>query len=537
MKYDKVVLQQWMVLKPYAKQVPTDFFYLNLSNKVKQAITYSGQLLVFKKFIDNEGINKLSCFLTSYLEDLISGCGIWNTFVRLHNQLYQKPVPFYDTEDYFEDEINPQDIFFLIWYYLNTVQKDKFISPFNDFIFITAYEVYDVFDSIWDDAPQNPVLKDYYSFKEDNTDFYKARNFIDNILFKTYLFYPDTGLDIIDEELRIIEEKGDEEYLQTMLSDNRDRIIHKVHTRLLNLTGKEWAVELLGEDHPLSRDYLDMSPKIAGYFLYKGQDEINIFIEHIASGREFNLTKKSFEQSGLLKEIDTIMYMGIVRWRGEWWFSGVFFQVDYNPDLVLDEKKSVESLKAVDFLSHQEQNVDDLIQKQHKAFLDFNNGHPIAFVESDKIDDFIKGYIDYFNASLKLSKKQKEKALQHSKKHSSDEDEIGGNDFSDISESGLVFFNPQSGVEIALSVNSAFPLPNNPFFNVAESEEHIMMLLMNDDISKDLVMYCIENCKSELPFFKEGEGRKYFSDIDFLLRFWKKYSYFSKPSISFTTTS
>jgi hypothetical protein len=49
-------------------------------------------------------------------------------------------------------------------------------------------------------------------------------------------------------------------------------------------------------------------------------------------------------------------------------------------------------------------------------------------------------------------------------------------------------------------------------------------------------MYCIDNCKSKLPFFKDGDGKSYLKDIDFLLRFWKKENYHTKPAITFTGT-
>ena len=60
-----------------------------------------------------------------------------------------------------------------------------------------------------------------------------------------------------------------------------------------------------------------------------------------------------------------------------------------------------------------------------------------------------------------------------------------------------------------------------------------MRLLLTEELSVELVMYCIDNFKSELPFFNENEGKRYLEDIDFLLRFWKKDSYFAKPSITF----
>ncbi len=534
---DRIYIQQWLELKPYDKQVSTDFYYLKLSNEVKNAIITNKQSFVLLIYLDAEKINILSCFLTSYFEDIISGTNIWNTFVKQHTELYHKPLPFFNIEEYYEEEVNLQDVCFLIWYFLNTIQRDKFIAPFNNFIFETATKVYDVFDAAWDYAPENETLKTFYTLGYKETDFYKARNLIDTILFKTYLFYPDTLLDLRDAEMEIVEEDGYNENLVSLLNENRDYSLHNAHTRILSLNGKEWVSKILGKNHPLYNDYQNISRKIQGSFLYKGQDDKDIFIEHIASGKKFNLTKKSFDHSNALNEIDTFLYIGIVQWCDEWWFSGVYFQTEFNADLVLDEKKSIESRMVVDFLDHREKNVDEFLKKQFNAFMDFTNGSEITFIESDRIDDFIRSYTEYFNNTLKLSKKERGKARERAKAEGYLGSNEESNDFSDVSESGLIFFNPKSGVEIALAVNSAFPLPGNPFFNKEESEEHILRLLMNEDISKELAMYCIDNFQSELPFFKGKEGKMYLADIDFLLRFWKKDNYFTKPSITFTGNS
>jgi hypothetical protein len=57
---------------------------------------------------------------------------------------------------------------------------------------------------------------------------------------------------------------------------------------------------------------------------------------------------------------------------------------------------------------------------------------------------------------------------------------------------------------------------------------------MDESISPEIVFFCIENCKEKLPFLNSDLGKKYLDDIDFLLRFWKKENYHTKPAITFT---
>tara|TARA_R110002050_G_C8942767_1_gene512709 strand:+ start:86 stop:1696 length:1611 start_codon:yes stop_codon:yes gene_type:complete len=530
----QIYIKDWLEFKPYKKQTITDNYYLKICNKIKGAITTNKQSFILQIYLDKKDINHIACFLTSYFEDVISETNIWNSFVKAHQSLYKKQLPFYNIDEYYEEEINLQDISFLIWYFLNSVQEDKFIAPFNDFIIETAEKVLNVFDEAWDNAPENKYLKSFYQIDENESDFYIARKLIDTILFKSYLFYPDTYLKLKELELEIIEDSKDEENIMMFLNENRDSTLHKSHTRLLSLKGKEWASELLGNNHSLSNDFPNISQRIRGYFLYKGQDDFNIFIEHIASGKKFDLTKKSFDHSDTLKEADTILFMGIAKWKEEWWFSGVFFQQPFNPDLVLDEKNSLESRMAVNFLDHQKNETTELLNIQLKVFKDFNGGSQIAFMTSESIDDFIRRYTEYFNDSLNLSDKEKEEAKQRARNDGFFGTKIENKIYSEVSETGLVFFNPKSGVEIALAVNCAFPLPNNPFFKVEQSEDDIMFLLISDELSTELALFCIDNCKNDLPFFKKGIGKMYLKDIDFLLRFWKKDNYYAKPSITYT---
>ena len=260
----------------------------------------------------------------------------------------------------------------------------------------------------------------------------------------------------------------------------------------------------------------------------------NVFLEHIASGKKFQLTKKSFDHSHLLKDIDTILYIGIVQWKNEWWFSGVYTQTKFNPDLVLDEKNSMQSRSTVNFLDYQNKDVDAILNAQLKAFKEFNNNQQIAFMKSDKIELFIKEFIEYYTQSLKLTQKEKKEAMQRARKEGIVGFENETINFSEVSDSGLVFFNPKSGVEIALDVNSAFPMKNNPVYNENESENHIWCLIYDEDLSTELAKYCIDHFKNDLKYFKSDEGKLFLSNMDFLLRFLKRGNYFAKPTITFT---
>lgn len=208
----------------------------------------------------------------------------------------------------------------------------------------------------------------------------------------------------------------------------------------------------------------------------------------------------------------------------------------FDADIILDEKNSFKSRVEVNFLDHENSDTEKHLQQQFEIFKEFNNGSQIAFISSEKIQSFADNYIKYYNDSFNFTKKQKKDALRNARKEGFFGSKEKEKDYSEISDSGLVFFNPKSGVEIALDINSAFPLSNNPFFDVEKSREDVMFLIASDDFSKELAMFCIENCKNDLSFFNEDVGAIYLEDIDFLMRFWKENNYFAKPSITYTGT-
>ncbi len=126
MRIKNIYIHDWLELKPYSNQVATDTYYLRLSNEVKNAIVNNKNKFILQVYLNENELNILSCFLTSYFEDIISETNIWNSFIKAHKRLYKKQLPFYILDEYYENEINPQDIIFLIWYFINTIQQEKF---------------------------------------------------------------------------------------------------------------------------------------------------------------------------------------------------------------------------------------------------------------------------------------------------------------------------------------------------------------------------------------------------------------------------
>ena len=533
-KRDRIFIKDWLILKPYLTESHTDLYYLRVCNEIKSAFSNSDYEFLYR-YLDDEDINLLCCFLTSYFEDIISETNIWNTFVDYHQDLYGKPLPFYYPKDYFYGEINPEDIAFLLWYFINIIQNKIFVSPYHNELLNIAEITFDIFDREYEFAPENEKLKDSYLLKPHDPDdeFYAVREIIDNCFFNSYLFYPDTRHYLIASEMELFEEHNEDD-LFFLLSNNREHLLYSLRTRLLNLRSTEWSAGIFGDRYAIKNDLLKMPPRVHGFFLYKGAKFSDILLEHIASGKLFKVTRKSIEEDKAFKADDTILLIGLVRWKNEWWFSGSYYSLAFNSDLILDEKNSIESRRVVNFLDQDEQAVTDFLKKQESAFLQFNNGEPIAFMPAGEIEPFMQNFLDFFNKSILPSQKEREKALKRAREDGIlNHGRISGQSIEESTETGLVFFNHEHGIEVAIGINSAFPLKNNPYFNIDQSDQAVAALLMSDEFSKGLAMYCIEHCRKDLPFFqKENRDPEMLRDMDFLLRFWKRESYHVSPEVS-----
>ena len=521
---NKIFLPQWQQFKPYSIHSSTDVYYLNICNKVFNALQKIENKEIFQKLTLSE-VQEMCCFLTCYLEDIISETNIWKAFTTKHFELYNKFVPFQNQDEYFEDEINLDDIQFLIWYFVSSKKDNSLIAPFNRYIVDIVEAIYDVFDDIYDYAPENKALKKWYFLDPNENDYYAVRFYIEKVFLNNYLLNIDVLKTIknqIDSEFQV---KKEENYERTLYAF-KDQFLLLKKSKLLALGGSEWAAYVVGKEHKLHNDLLNISKRIEARFLFKNKiDDKYIYIEHIASGKKFNLLKASYDHHNILEK-DAILTLGIINWQNEWWFSGISSVSPFDADLILDEKKSIESRQAVSFLED-DKAIKENLKLQNDAFFSYNNNLPVAFLKKKEINNFANNFYDYYNKSLKLSKKEIEEANNRAKKEGL---QLGNNgnkiEFDEDFETAIVYFNPNSGIEIYFNICSVLELKSNPYFDKEDFLNDNLGLLLNDFYSTEFANYCYNFNKDKLSFIKIFSG----NELDFLLRFFKNNTYKTVPN-------
>lgn len=287
---NKPLSEFWLQLKPYDKPAATDEYYLKLASGIRKILNRNTEnLLIYSTPMQ---LDLLSLFLASWVEDVVSGTGIWKAFANTFYERNQRWIPFFDAFDLEEDKIYHYHICFLVWYFMSSMRQECFISPYFKFLGDIASDVMKFLQDKFESAPKNTTLKSYYRLDENETDFYVARDFIGTILFKTWLFHPDTFYYLIENGDEMFDEYFYHPNLPALLEEFEINCLHSTRTQLMSADGAGWAEKILGDNHPLSNAFQTMSRQLRGYFFYRGQNHDFIFLEHIAGSEKFEVKKQ-----------------------------------------------------------------------------------------------------------------------------------------------------------------------------------------------------------------------------------------------------
>lgn len=150
MKLQKIYRQLWMEVHPRPQSADTDQWYVDFANRLLPLFEKSeltGQMI---------HKNRAVLYFTWYLEDCVNNSGGWNKFIRLHKRLYGRFLPFYTlTGAYADDEINFEDVSFLLWSLLSPVTDDSPVpwNPTDKSLLRLATDIYALLEAHFEQAP------------------------------------------------------------------------------------------------------------------------------------------------------------------------------------------------------------------------------------------------------------------------------------------------------------------------------------------------------------------------------------------------
>ncbi|MBL7111181.1 MAG: DUF3843 family protein [Bacteroidales bacterium] len=537
-KRKSIYMQRWLSFHFYSTPLQSDYYYLKLCNEIYNMLR-DDDFPDEEISISDEQKKNLACFVTGYFEDVISGPGLWKAFITQVSELYGTYLPFFDPdpEEYFPDEINPEDIHFLLWYYLSMVlSDDSIISPliyeWSDY----SNRIFEILEREYETAPENFNLKQLFNVSPEENNFFMIKEKLKWIMLDSWLhhFLGKELEEITDDTFIDDEEKPmPEESRAIYLYDTMDTFVLSRHTPLLARQGKEWLAYALGKDHPLYESLLEMGEKKSGFYLYIGTKGDDLLFEHIATGTRLKVTSRSMDVPTGNEPGRSISFAGFVKWRGEWWFSGSQLGWGYDNDLIRKEQESEKSkmLFGKNPAVQREEN-----RQLYRSFLKFNKGKPLAFIESEEAaNSFIRDFLAYHNRSLKKSVRK-----QRKDRMPLEQDMLPDSIFKEMEPDlvqvetipGVVFCDPDSGIDLAFGYNDMIPDARNQWYMSTNTEDDpgdgTMILLESPHINGKLMHYLVSNYDLPGLEFPGLSGRELLLDnFDFMLRFWKRKRYYS----------
>lgn len=156
MKKQHIYLNDWLDIHPYSKVQPSDYYFVELANRLYDVVDDG---------VPEDSRKDLGLYAAAYLEDIISGLGLWNAFVEGHRRLYGRELPFYALgTDYEFGYVNVEDLRFIVW---NTCQKGMkrglYLDPLSEEVKVHADKFYGILDEAYENAPENPLLENFFA--------------------------------------------------------------------------------------------------------------------------------------------------------------------------------------------------------------------------------------------------------------------------------------------------------------------------------------------------------------------------------------
>ena len=446
----KIYPKKWLELHPYKQTNSVDQYYVGIANEIHKRL-YSSTIA--DAFEEEENIRYTSLCLAAWFEDVISQTGIWQAFTAECRKRYGAYLPFYPIKgDYFPDEINLEDIRFLLWHHIQYLCRGiSAINPENPGIEQTAQEIYGLLAEEYETAPENERMQEFlYHSAMGEEDFFRYREILDWFHYQCY-FNIENVAQCRDEAERLLDdEKITPEMAETLIYATRTSLTFKGRRNLLSLTSPEWLA-LIGKAHPEHQLWGKVKARENSCYLLEKEDDEFLYVKDLCSEDEgeFKITKKSLNLSAIRSREagKSTLICELIYFGNAWWQCGMLLEHKY------DQKMA----EYVDDLTKQKEKTNE--KATFHDFIKASGGKSFVFCQSqEEISDFLLNKMGY---GLKED-------LDIPRIHT----ETGA----------MLMANPHTGLHIQFKLCECIKSPDNPNYNKEEAEKNAIMFIVNPDI-------------------------------------------------------
>ena len=446
----KIYPKKWLELHPYKQTNSVDQYYVGIANEIHKRL-YSSTIA--DAFEEEENIRYTSLCLAAWFEDVISQTGIWQAFTAECRKRYGAYLPFYPIKgDYFPDEINLEDIRFLLWHHIQYLCRGiSAINPENPGIEQTAQEIYGLLAEEYETAPENERMQEFlYHSAMGEEDFFHYREILDWFHYQCY-FNIENVAQCRDEAERLLDdEKITPEMAETLIYATRTSLTFKGRRNLLSLTSPEWLA-LIGKAHPEHQLWGKVKARENSCYLLEKEDDEFLYVKDLCSEDEgeFKITKKSLNLSAIRSREagKSTLICELIYFGNAWWQCGMLLENKYNQKMA----------EYVDDLTKQKEKTNE--KAAFHDFIKVSGGKSFVFCQSqEEISDFLLNKMDYnLKEGLDIPRINTENGA-------------------------MLMANPHTGLHIQFKLCECIKSPDNPNYNKEEAEKNAIMFIVNPDI-------------------------------------------------------
>jgi hypothetical protein len=520
---ERILPSDWIADKPYTRISSVDLKYIKYANELLDLFVEVQDRVQFLQELESyDSFKKLACFLVGYLEDKASNLGLFNTFTRLHEEMYGKPLPFYTLgEEYDPELLNKEDLNFLLWYFTNAEIDDRFFGPMNPDFEAMAQILFNQMELYWEDAPENKeLLKEMWLTNPQNMDYYQLRFEVQKLMLSGYLFLPDFKRAWKEGTTQIIEKTPDLAESKRLVQNLTEDMVGWQHTQLLALTSWTWAKEFYRQWHDDADQLFDFQGRATGIFTLGKQSGDFVCLTEISTGTELSVLQDTMPKLKATEEGELIC-MGIAMYRGLWHFSGMLIEKPTKPFVRDFYKKDQLTTRIQRILPDVAAKMEEIQAKKIAVFQKFGPKSPLIFLSSSDFPAFHEKM-----AQLALIDGEIEETAQNQYKEPETTWAEGDRGY-------MVFMNPVRGIEFKKGSYPCIPDPKNPEYDPdCPMEASITQLLLQKETSTELCHYILNTYKKEFSFPESITYRSYMENLDFVFRFTKRDNYRSYPNVS-----
>lgn len=449
----------WVKTKPYMAVDSVDIYYTGIANRIYDILKETKLDAIFNT---PHSMRTAVMSITGWFEDVISQNGIWQAFTNECEQMYGKKLPFYSLSDnYYPDEINQEDIQFLLWHNLQTVTRtQRIINPTSPVLMLAAEFIYHMLEDEYETAPENERLHQFIYASVD-----KEVSCAHYVEVATWFHYKSfINIENFDEFMTVNGEfmqnaQDDPQQLEAVSWGMYVTMMLKGHRSLLALTTPEWLSRLANGNDALKL-WKDVKVRKASCYLVESIADGVLTLNDLVEGDTITLKAENldFPTKDFVAGTTTVI-CEFVKFDKQLHRVGTI--------AVNDMGENVEQ-----YVAQEKENRSDKNQKAiHKAFLKAaDNKYVMFFKDKAATEEFLTEKMGYhFAQGVKLPEFKTDRNI-------------------------MLMASPKTGLTVQPGFLSCLNAEHNPYFNQEDAAKNTLPVIARANaIPYDIICHMLDD--------------------------------------------